>query len=389
MLGPGPVLALLELLVAIEVAQVNAAYTLYKNYSGSTFFDEWTFFGNYDNLTNGDTIWVNKSASSQLAYVNSAGRAIIKVDNASVVPYSYKRDSVRISTNTLFGIGSLWIYDAYHVPYGCSVWPAMWSVCANWPLNGEIDTFEGEEPTRCTCVSQIHTETGCIATGTSSTMTGNLTYSNCSTSANYNSGCTIKDPRETSYGADFATNGGGVWATEFASTGIKIWFFPRALVPSDLLATNTSAQPNPSGWGLPVANYPSQPSCDISTYFGPQKLTIDITMCGDWAGTASVYNQTCTLRQSCYLDNVLNASNYDTAYFELGSVRVYNDGSASATSTVVKTSSIHSATATGANTVASTTSSSASRASMVFGSQGVVASALVVVMMAFGAGLLW
>jgi hypothetical protein len=29
------------------------AYNLVKDYSGQTFFDSWSYYGNYDNLTNG------------------------------------------------------------------------------------------------------------------------------------------------------------------------------------------------------------------------------------------------------------------------------------------------------------------------------------------------
>ena len=31
----------------------SAAYNLVKEFSGSSFFDGWEFYGNYDNLTNG------------------------------------------------------------------------------------------------------------------------------------------------------------------------------------------------------------------------------------------------------------------------------------------------------------------------------------------------
>ncbi len=31
----------------------SAAYNLVREYSGSSFFDGWEFYGNYDNLTNG------------------------------------------------------------------------------------------------------------------------------------------------------------------------------------------------------------------------------------------------------------------------------------------------------------------------------------------------
>ena len=31
----------------------SAAYNLVREYSGSSFFEGWDFYGNYDNLTNG------------------------------------------------------------------------------------------------------------------------------------------------------------------------------------------------------------------------------------------------------------------------------------------------------------------------------------------------
>ncbi len=52
----------------------------------------------------------------------------------------------------------------------------------------------------------IHTSSGCTQSGT-----------DCSQGA----GCTITDKSEKSYGAEFASAGGGVWATQFDKTGIK------------------------------------------------------------------------------------------------------------------------------------------------------------------------
>ena len=44
----------------------------------------------------GDVNWVSEAnaTQSQLAYVNDAGRVIIKVDNTSFVPWNEKRDTV-------------------------------------------------------------------------------------------------------------------------------------------------------------------------------------------------------------------------------------------------------------------------------------------------------
>lgn len=41
-----------------------------------------------------------------------------KVDNTSTVAWNDKRNTVRISSNDYFEVGSLWIADMYHVPYG-------------------------------------------------------------------------------------------------------------------------------------------------------------------------------------------------------------------------------------------------------------------------------
>lgn len=60
------------------------------------------------------------AAKDQLAFVNSAGNAIIKVDNTSTVTFNQKRNSIRITTKDHFTVGSLWISDMTHVPYGVS-----------------------------------------------------------------------------------------------------------------------------------------------------------------------------------------------------------------------------------------------------------------------------
>jgi hypothetical protein len=51
--------------------------------------------------------------------VNSVGNAIIKVDNTTFVPYNEKRNTVMIASNDQYDFGTLWVFDALHVPYGC------------------------------------------------------------------------------------------------------------------------------------------------------------------------------------------------------------------------------------------------------------------------------
>jgi hypothetical protein len=61
--------------------------------------------------------------------------------------------------------------------------------------------------------------------------------------------------------------------------------------------------------------------CNITDFFSPQKLVLDITLCGDWAGEPHNYALTCGNHGPtglCYDDNVVgDGSNYDEAYFEV------------------------------------------------------------------------
>jgi hypothetical protein len=52
------------------------------------------------------------AASAKLAYVDPVtNHAIIKVDNTTVVPFNGKRNTVRITTEESYGIGSLFVAD--------------------------------------------------------------------------------------------------------------------------------------------------------------------------------------------------------------------------------------------------------------------------------------
>lgn len=90
-------------------------------YSGSTFFDGWTFFTGSD-PTSGNVQYVNQATaqSDGLVNINEAGNAVMKVETTPTVQTN--RMSVRISTNLTFTEG-LVILDAVHMPTGCGTWP--------------------------------------------------------------------------------------------------------------------------------------------------------------------------------------------------------------------------------------------------------------------------
>ncbi|KAI0345607.1 hypothetical protein BDW22DRAFT_893701 [Trametopsis cervina] len=298
----------------------QAQYAMVKEYIGENFFNDWSFYGNADNLTNSDAFYVDSQQASQskLALVNEAGNAIMKVDNSSTLQFGQKRNSIRVSSKAKYTVGSLWIADILHIPYGCSVWPAWWSSAPNWPDGGEIDTLEGVNLATMAHMG-LHTEPGCTLANSSVQTSTLINSTDCSIFADNNSGCIVTNPNTTSYGPAFAATGGGIFVTEFATKGISIWFFPRSSIPASLQGNQSTI--DTSTLGTPIGNWPSS-GCNINQFFEPQELVFDITLCGDYAGNPQTFLQTCS--GICYDDFVLGPpSNFDTAYFEVQYVRVY------------------------------------------------------------------
>ncbi|OJA18491.1 hypothetical protein AZE42_08011 [Rhizopogon vesiculosus] len=337
------------------ISFVNS-YSLVREYSGQSFFNRWNFYGGYDNLTQGNAIWVNESyATSQgLAYVDGQGHAIIKVDNITDVPMGQNRSTVRITTQDTYDLGSLWVIDLYHLPYGCSVWPAFWSFGPNWPQDGEIDIIEGINVMSANQMA-IHTTPGCTQNVSEYQLGTSGSTTNCSEA----SGCTVTETSPNSYESGFAVAGGGVFATQFDSSGIFIWFWSRPDIPASI-SQSDSASMDISQWGTPHASYFSS-TCNISQFFSAQNLVLDITLCGDWAGTGDNYNASCGNSGPtglCYQDCVVGPGSprYDNAYFNISYLRAYTSALPSPTSTISNTATVASATSMSSTTTTSTPS---------------------------------
>lgn len=122
----------------------------------------------------------------------------------------------------------------------------------------------------------LHTHTGCTQ-AESVTQTGTTNVRSCDgdlgTGSVSGAGCTVTDPSTNSYGAPFAAAGGGMWVTEFATTGINIWFFTRANIPASLTGSSTSV--DVASLGTPTGSWPSS-SCNPSDFFKAQELVIDM-----------------------------------------------------------------------------------------------------------------
>ena len=56
----------------------------------------------------------------------------------------------------------------------------------------------------------------------------------------------------------------------------------RPSIPASITNANSTSSINVSDWGAPSASYPASETCNITQFFTPQNLVIDITLCGIW-----------------------------------------------------------------------------------------------------------
>lgn len=193
------------------------------------------------------------------------------------------RPSVKIESTKQWTHG-LFIADIKHAPTtstteGCGTWPAFWTLGdGDWPNNGEIDIFEGAN-NQGTALSALHTGKKFTVKQSPLEQTGTPNGNDCQYypgQANSNgAGCASFDKRSESYGPDLNAVGGGVYAMQWESDAIKIWFFPRRDIPSDI----SSGNPEPDTWGLPSSIY-NGPNANIDANFKNNRIIFDTTFCG-------------------------------------------------------------------------------------------------------------
>ncbi|KAJ6257083.1 hypothetical protein Dda_7968 [Drechslerella dactyloides] len=326
--------------VPVKVVEMNRypvysplSYSLQDVYSGVNFFDAWDF-GNGTEATNGFTNYVTRegAAWSNLTYA-TPNQAIIKVlaqDDTGPAG----RPTVKLLSKQRYTQG-LFLFDIEHVPFGCGTWPAIWTSDPDpeiWPSNGEIDIVEAvNQGTKGTQMT-LHTTDGCQMRGVKRKQTGKVLSTNCLNSTNYNMGCAVAG-RANSYGDAANRGGGGVYAMEWRTAGIRMWFFPRSAIPPDVRTAltndnkNTAAKdggkPDPSSWGMATADFPST-GCDIDKHFKNHRIIINISLCGDWAGAQSIYTDEYACPGTCAEYVGSHPEGFAQAYWAINSIRVYS-----------------------------------------------------------------
>ncbi|KAF2836328.1 glycoside hydrolase family 16 protein [Patellaria atrata CBS 101060] len=296
-----------------------AGYGLEDDYSTVNFFNMFNFFDGND-PTHGFVDFVDQGTAWNSGLIKiKDNRVYMGVDYTNRAPNG--RASVRISSKKAYNQGLI-ILDLDHMPGPiCGVWPAFWTLGGpNWPDNGEIDILEGVND-QTTNHYTLHTGPGCKI-GDTSGFLGSITTPNCDVNApgqSNNAGCSIADPDSRSY-RDFNANGGGVFATEWTSDAITLWFFPRGSIPNDIYTGN----PIPATWGTPTARF--RGGCNIPSYFRNHNLIFDTTFCGDWAGNVWGSSPSCSYRAPTCNDFVRdNPSAFRDAYWSINSLKVYSN----------------------------------------------------------------
>ncbi|KAI8390125.1 1,3(4)-beta-glucanase [Blakeslea trispora] len=300
---------------AALVCGVNA-WTIKESLSGENFFNGFDFFTGAD-PTHGFVQYVDRATakSKGLIYTQN-GQVIIKADDTTVTPNG--RPSVRLTSHYTFTEG-LVLFDLEHMPTGCGTWPAFWTLGrGTWPNEGEIDIMEGVHTDTLNQVT-LHTTSGCNMAGVSRAQSGTTLTPNCDVNApgqGSNVGCGVRAQGGNTFGPGLNNARGGVYATRWTNAnGIQTWFFPRNSIPGDI----TSGNPNPNAWGTPIASFPFGNHCP-SSKFRDHNVIINLTFCGDWAG--SVYgNYKCPSNCVDYVKN--NPGAFKEAYWKINYLKIF------------------------------------------------------------------
>ncbi|KAH7076841.1 concanavalin A-like lectin/glucanase domain-containing protein [Paraphoma chrysanthemicola] len=283
------------------------------------------FYGNFDFFTGADPTegfvkYVDEATARQTNLINGSATtaAIFGVDVTNKTPGG--RPSIRVESKKKYD-GGLIVLDVAHMPFGCGTWPAFWTLGPNWPTGGEIDILEGVNEYTNNGMT-LHTGPGCAIGSDTTQFSGSVTTPNCDVAAegqSKNVGCSIEHPSKQSYGAGLNKNGGGVYAMEWNSDAISVYFFPRQSIPADALGDN----PNPSAWGKPAAKFAG--ACDIEKKFAEQQIIIDTTFCGQWAG--AIWEDGSCASKAATCDEYVrdNPQAFTEAYWEINALKVYKD----------------------------------------------------------------
>ncbi|KAJ8130239.1 hypothetical protein O1611_g3394 [Lasiodiplodia mahajangana] len=303
--------------LAIAAQAQNTSYTIQDSYDASNFFDSFDFFNGPD-PTAGFVQYVDAATANSTGLAGYANNGIyLGVDYQTANP-SAGRASVRLTSKNAYTHGLI-IADIAHQPApACGSWPAFWTFGPSWPHSGEIDIIEGVNLQTNSTIT-LHTAPGCSFSQDS------FASGDCGSPGDGTLGCGAATQDTQNFGAGFNEIGGGVYALQWTSDAIKIFFFPRTgSIPADIEA----GTPNPSNWGTPTASF-SGGSCNIDANFMNHNIVFDTTFCGQWAGKVWGDDPVCSAKASTCQEYVAgNPADFQDTYWLINYVKVFSEAGA-------------------------------------------------------------
>lgn len=247
---------------------------------GKSFFDGWKFLWKDDNHGSAEYLLKDAALKNGVAQAYDT-HAIITAGKASP-KYKWKRQTAKIESYKSWK-HFLVAMKYTHLPYGCGVWPAFFTLGTKqpWPKGGEFDILEYVNMD--VSKSSVHMGAGCTLSPQAVNKFGNMPDRNkmdynCLTDYGQSKlGCAPNKWMKT--GQQWSQQP-GVVALEWTDEHIKIFAIPASEVPRDL----ESNRPNPENWDRWLFSYyPLLESGCSSDLLDPQKLLMQINFCGDWA----------------------------------------------------------------------------------------------------------
>ncbi|KKA27451.1 hypothetical protein TD95_005409 [Thielaviopsis punctulata] len=296
-------------------AMAASAYSLTQTYNQTNFFDNFEFFNEPD-PTEGFVQYVAAAEANAKSLAGYSEDAVYLGADFSVTNPANGRMSTRVTSKQAYSNGLI-IADISHMPYAAGVWPAFWTFGPNWPNSGEIDIIEGANLDTTDHIT-LHTGPNCKITNTGSATTTKLENGDCNTSSG-TVGCS--QTTTAPIGSEFNKVGGGVYALDWTSDAIAVYYFARDAIPEDI----TSETPNPSTWGTPVAKFNGGSGCDIGSVFVNHNIVFNTDFCGEWAGNEwTTIPELTALAATCKDYVAANPSAFSEAYWLINSVKVYS-----------------------------------------------------------------
>ncbi|KAI0863173.1 glycoside hydrolase family 16 protein [Xylaria cubensis] len=300
--------------LAVTAQAQNNSYTLQDSYDATNFFDNFGFFEGPD-PTAGFVQYVDAATANSTGLAGYANNGVyLGVDYQTANPTA-GRASVRLTSAKSYTHGLI-IADIAHQPAAtCGSWPAFWTFGPSWPHSGEIDIIEGVNLQTNSSIT-LHTAAGCSFSQDS------FATGDCGAPGDGTQGCGSLTQNTQDFGTGFNEIGGGVYALQWTSDAIKVFFFPRTgTIPADIAAGN----PDPSNWGTPTASF-SGGSCDIDANFMNHNIVFDTTFCGVWAGQVWGADPVCSAKAPTCQEYVANnPADFQDSYWLINYVKVFGE----------------------------------------------------------------